>query len=218
MDPPGSGSERSSTREQASGGDRPADGLGPGSGTPRSSGETPGASSVAAPARRRFPLIHGCPDRPDRVVVGLGNEVARDDGIGIYVAQELRHTLADRTDVEVVGLPWAGLSLLDALARRRQAAIIDCLVTGEYEPGTVVRLDETDLRGTVRLDSSHDIDFATVIALGIRLGWAMPERVGIWGVEAKVVDEVGQGLTPPVAEALETVVSEVLQFLDTGDA
>jgi len=220
MEPPGTDPEVSCTRCEVSEGDGPTAGLGPEvdlHASAESRSEPADARPVTAPVRRRLPLIHGCPDRPDRVVVGLGNEIASDDGVGIRVAQELQRILADRTDVEVLALPWAGLSLLDALARRRQAAIIDCLVTGEHEPGTVVRLDENDFRGSVRLNSFHDIDFATVLALGIRLGWAMPESIGIWGVEGKVVDEFGENLSPPVADALEGVVTEVLRFLDLRD-
>ncbi len=170
---------------------------------------------------------------PD-VVVGLGNEIACDDGVGIAAARELERRLTDcrppgggstdrdavpaagRQQVEVVPLPWAGFSLLDVLAGRRRAALIDCLVSGEHPPGTVVRLDEHDVRGSVRLNSFHDVAFPTVLALGRDLGWAMPEDVAIWAIEAAVVDRFGGGLSAPVAAAAHQVVDEVLTFLDPG--
>ncbi len=151
------------------------------------------------------------------VVVGLGNEIARDDGVGIAAAKRLERLLAGRDDVEVVALPWAGFALLDVLAGRRRAALVDCLSTGTHPPGTVVRLDEHDFRGSVRLSSFHDINFPTVLALGRRMGWTMPEEIAIWAVEGKVMDEFGEGLSPAVAASLERVVEEVLEFLNPQD-
>ena len=49
---------------------------------------------------------------PPFVVVGLGNEIASDDGVGLHAAAALAIELTDRSDVEVVALPWAGFALL----------------------------------------------------------------------------------------------------------
>ncbi|MCP4657259.1 MAG: hydrogenase maturation protease [bacterium] len=152
-----------------------------------------------------------------QIVVGLGNEIVRDDGVGILAAQKLEGLLRDRDDVEVVPLPWAGFSLLDVLAGRRRAAIIDCLCSGEHPPGTIVRLDETDFRGSVRLNSCHDINFPTVLALGRSMGWTMPEEIAIWAVEGEVIYEFGVGLSPPVLAAVDRVAREVVDFLDERD-
>ena len=148
------------------------------------------------------------------VIVGLGNEIASDDGVGLHAAATLAAELEDRSDVEVVALPWAGFALLDVLRGRRRAVLIDGLATGRHEPGAVVRLDEHDLGGSVRLNSFHDINYPTVVALGRTLGWEMPEEVAIWGVEMSVSDEFGEELTPVVSDAVATVVQEVLAFLD----
>jgi hydrogenase maturation protease len=150
--------------------------------------------------------------RPD-AVLGLGNEIARDDGVGIAVAREVERQLAGRQEVEVVALPWAGLALLDELTGRRRVAVVDCLVSQEHPPGTVVRLEEGEVRGSVRRVSCHDLDFPTVLALGHRLGWPMPEVVAVWGVEAACAEELGEGLSAPVAAAVPRVVAEVLEFL-----
>jgi hydrogenase maturation protease len=148
--------------------------------------------------------------------VGLGNDIARDDGVGLAVARRLAGALAGRPGVEAIELPWAGLSLLDVLFGRRRAAIVDCLTTGAHPPGTIVRLDERHLGGSARLNSVHDLDLSTALALGRRLGWPMPSEVAIWGVEGGVVDELGEGLSPAVAAAVDRVAAQVLDFLDRG--
>ncbi len=147
------------------------------------------------------------------VVVGLGNEIAGDDGAGIAVADLLRKHLADRSDVEVVCLPWAGFVLLDVLRGRKRAALLDCLVTGEHPPGTIVHIDEKDLAGSVRLNSFHDINYPTVMALGRKMGWAMPETIAIWGIEAETYNTFCEELSSPVAAAVEKVAAEVIEYL-----
>ena len=155
---------------------------------------------------------------PPFVVVGLGNEIASDDGVGLHAAAALAIELRDRGDVEVVSLPWAGFVLLDVLRGRRRAVLIDGLTTAMHPPGAVVRLDEADFGGSVRLNSFHDINYPTVMALGRTMGWQMPDEVAIWGIEMAVFDEFGEELTPVVADAVATVVQEVLAFLDSSNA
>ena len=148
-----------------------------------------------------------------RLVIGLGNEIASDDGAGIATARILETQFADRADVEVVALPWAGCALLDVLRGRRRAAIVDCLVTGSNQPGTIVHIDESDMAGSVRLNSFHDISYPTVMALGREMGWEMPETIAIWGIEATSCDTFGEELSPPVAAATHEVARQVTEFL-----
>ena len=158
------------------------------------------------------PLAPSCTVAPS-VVIGLGNEIAGDDGAGIEVARILQHEMADRTDVEVVALPWAGFSLLDTLRGRKRAAIVDCLATGNYAPGTIVPISESDLAGSVRLNSFHDISYPTVIALGRRMGWEMPDTIVIWGIEASSIGTFTEDLSPVVAKATQAVAAQVTEFL-----
>lgn len=160
------------------------------------------------------PLLAPAPN----IVVGLGNDIAGDDGVGIAAARRLETAVAERSDIDVVALPWAGFALLDVLRERRRAAIIDCLVTGLHPPGTIVHLDETDLAGSVRLNSFHDISYPTVMALGREMGWAMPDSIAIWGVEAGTADIFSETLSPPVADTVEQVTSEVIEYLTPPSA
>ena len=150
---------------------------------------------------------------PQNVVVGLGNEIAGDDGVGIAAARELERVLAGRADIDVIALPWAGFALLDVLRGRTRAAIIDCLATGDHPPGTVVPITESDLAGSVRLNSFHDISYPTVMSLGREMGWDMPDSIAIWGIEADFVGVFVEGMSPLMAPAIERVVAEVTEFI-----
>jgi hydrogenase maturation protease len=148
------------------------------------------------------------------VIVGLGNEIASDDGVGIHVARALETRFRDRPEVEVVALPWAGFALLDVLRGRRRAALVDCLTTGIHPPGSVLRLDASNFAGSVRLNSFHDISYPTAMALGRRMGWEMPDDVAIWGIEAAVPEEFGETLSPEVAGSVDEVIEEVTRFIN----
>ena len=147
------------------------------------------------------------------VVVGLGNEIAGDDAVGIEVAALLRQRFPRRNDVDIVPLSWAGFALLDVLHGRQRAAIIDCLITGNHPPGAIVRIDEKDLGGSVRLNSFHDISYPTALALGKHLGWKMPASIAIWGIEAASADTFTEELSAPVAAAVPRVADQVAEFL-----
>ena len=180
---------------------------------------TPSRTQPAPGAPVRSPgaadsLEDGATDAPPIVLIGLGNDIACDDGVGIYTAHLLESEYRHRDDVEVVALPWAGFALLDVLRGRRCAVVVDSLLTGRYPPGTIVRLDIADLSGSVRLNSFHDISYPMVLDLGRSLGWEMPDDVSIFGIEIDVADEFGEILTPAVAEAAATVVREVKRSID----
>lgn len=148
-----------------------------------------------------------------KLIVGLGNEIAGDDGIGIHAAETLRDRLRDDPSIEVLALPWAGLALLDALQGRVRVAIVDCLISGSRPPGSIVRLDGLDLAGSVRLISFHDVDFPTVMALGTRMGFDMPDEVAIWGIEAERFGVFHEELSPRVAAAIEPLALELIAYI-----
>ncbi len=179
--------------------------------SPASSARAGGFEAAGVPGGDTSPV-------PPVVIVGLGNEIASDDGVGLHAAHALATQFHGRTDIEVVALPWAGFALLDVLRGRRRAALIDGLASGVHRPGAVVRLHEAELSGSVRLNSFHDINYPTVMALGRSMGWEMPHEVAIWGIEMVLSDEFGEELTPVVAEAVAAVVHEVVAFIDGTDA
>ncbi len=157
-------------------------------------------------------------DRAGRtVVVGLGNEIAGDDAVGVLAARRLFHLLGRHPAVDVVELPWAGLALLDALRGYRRAVLLDSLRSGRHQPGTVVRLSEEDFAGSVRLNSFHDLNYPTALSFGRALGWSMPNTIDVFAVEGSSFDRFETRLTPEVARGLDDVVSLVVSHL-AGDA
>jgi hydrogenase maturation protease len=147
------------------------------------------------------------------LVVGLGNPILGDDGVGWRVAERLRGTLDD-PDVAVLCLSLGGLSLVEHLAGYRQAVIVDAMTTGA-PPGTLHCFDAgaAEEPGAQHTASVHDLSLASALALGRQLGLDLPGKVRVVGVEAAPEFEFGEALSGPVQRAIPAVTSEVLDWL-----
>ncbi len=149
------------------------------------------------------------------IVLGLGNTILSDDGVGVYAARSLREELDDRTDVREAEL--AGFDLVEMLSGYERAVIIDAIELDGEVPGTVFRLVPDDLRITPRLASFHDIDIVTALALGERLGLEMPSSVVIYAVQVEDALTLGERCLPAVEAVIPGLVKEIAEELRGGE-
>ncbi len=146
------------------------------------------------------------------LILGLGNPLQGDDGVGCRVAEELgRSTLPE--DVEVMDGGTPGVGLVNLLQDRQLALIVDAAEMG-LPPGEVVRFqpDEVKLTGSSERFSLHRTGVADALALAQALKLKMPEIV-VFGVQPERVGW-GQGLSAPVQAAVEKVIQAVLKELN----
>lgn len=141
------------------------------------------------------------------IVLGLGNTILSDDGVGIYAARALRDDLAGYADV--VEAELAGLDLVEMLAGYGRAVIIDAIELDGETPGTIFRLAPDDLKITPRLASFHDIDIVTALALGERLGLEMPSEVVIYAVQVEDALTIGERCLPAVEAVIPALTAEI---------
>ena len=149
-------------------------------------------------------------------IIGLGNSILKDDGVGVYAARELGRRLAESgsgAGVDVVESEVAGFALMELLAGWRRVILIDSIQFDGLNPGTVVRIEPEDLHTSIRLRSVHEIDLPTVLELGRRLGFDMPKRLTIFGIQAEDPFTLGESLTRAaqrgLGEAVELVLREI---------
>jgi hydrogenase maturation protease len=142
------------------------------------------------------------------VIIGVGNPMRGDDGVGLQVARELRERLAGEAAVDVVELCAGGLRLMEAMAGYERAIVVDAMESGGA-PGTVRRLDAGSLAETRNASSTHDGSLADALRLGREAGLRIPDDIRIWAVEAGDVATFGEGLTPRVEAAVGAVVAAV---------
>ncbi len=141
------------------------------------------------------------------IVLGLGNTILSDDGVGVYTARALRGELAGLADI--VEAELAGFDLVEMLEGYDRAVIIDAIELDGETPGSVFRLAPDDLRITPRLASFHDIDIVTALALGKRLGLEMPSEVLIYAVQVEDALTLGEECLPAVEAAIPALTAEI---------
>jgi hydrogenase maturation protease len=152
------------------------------------------------------------PDRPRAAVLvaGLGNEMRRDDAVGILVARELRARQAAH-GIEVRERPGEPIALLDDWPGCDAAVLVDAMRSGAA-PGTVARLDASGDRLVETLScaaSTHAISLAETLELAAALD-RLPSRVIVYAVEGRDFT-VGNQLSPEVHAALPDVTDAVLR-------
>ena len=147
------------------------------------------------------------------LVLGMGNSILSDDGVGLHVAHEVANQLNDPR-VTVAETSAAGLSLLDSIVGYDRVIIIDAIQTEKGEAGQIYRMSTADFSLTKHFSSPHQINLATALELGRMLGLAMPQRITVFAVEAKDITSFSEKCTPEVEQAIPEVVKMVLQELD----
>lgn len=149
-------------------------------------------------------------------IIGLGNSILTDDGVGIHAVREIRNCLVKTgpcTNVDIVETEVAGFSLMELIAGWDRIILVDSIQFDGLEPGTVVQIHPGDLHTSLRLRSVHDIDLPTVLELGRRLGLPMPEDISVIGIQAKDALTFGESLTPEAARGLKEAVNMILRMI-----
>ena len=144
------------------------------------------------------------------LVLGLGNPILSDDGVGLRVARELENRL-DQQEVTVVETSMAGLDLLDLLAGYDRAIIVDAIQTVGGKSGQIYRLAPEAFDATRHAASPHDVNFATALELGKRLGLTLPQQIVIFAIEVADASTFSEECTPQVRQAIPLCVKMVIQ-------
>jgi hydrogenase maturation protease len=147
------------------------------------------------------------------LVLGVGNPILGDDGVGWCVALAVGEHLAGAAGqaaetVEVDCVALGGLSLMERLVGYDRAILVDAFHGSGDPPGTVRArtLEEVPGREASHLDAAHDVPLRVALAAGRALGATLPAAITVVSVEAEQVDTFDEGLTPDVAAAVPGAV------------
>lgn len=146
--------------------------------------------------------------RPNTIVIGIGNDFRRDDGVGLMVAQRI----AERNlpDVRVVSGISEPAALLDVWTGVTRAVVVDAVTGASAAPGRIRRWIGLDLE-TTAVVSSHALGLAQTFALGQALA-RTPDELVVFGVDVEDTNH-GIGLTPAVAAAVPRLVDLIVAEL-----
>jgi hydrogenase maturation protease len=167
----------------------------------------------------------GGPGLARTIIVGLGNPVLGDDGVGWSVADEVERRLAAEaaagravSGVAVERLGVGGLRLMEFLTGYDTAILVDAAEFPDRPAGEVrsCPLDELADHTAGHLDSVHDASLRTALDLGRKLGASLPATIHTVTIQALSTDEFGEELSPEVATAVPVAADAVMTLLEAG--
>ena len=144
------------------------------------------------------------------LVIGVGNPLLADDGVGFEVARRIGEALAGRGDVTVATACAGGLSIAERMVGFDRAVLVDATEPISGRPGTLHALS---LGGEIKSWNTlgtHDADLATALLLLAEMGERVPERIDLLGIEAADLTTFQERLTPEVARVVPLAVERVL--------
>ncbi len=145
------------------------------------------------------------------VVLGVGNLLLSDEGIGVVAIRKLAERFLFPEGVEVIDGGTVGMGLIYHLEGVEKLLIIDA-VLGGGEPGTIYVLKGEEVKKAFRGKlSMHDLGIQEVLSLFDLLG-RFPKEVVIVGIEPKEI-KVGCSLSREVEENIDRLIEEVLNQL-----
>jgi hydrogenase maturation protease len=140
------------------------------------------------------------------LVLGLGNELISDDGLGLLAVRRLKEQ--NGTSAEIIECGLCGMALLDILVGFDRAIIVDAVKTGRQAPGAIYELNPEDL-GPVFAPSPHYSGLPELLDTAAQLGLDFPSEIKIFAMEVADPYTIGGGLTKQVEEALDSLVEKI---------
>ena len=147
----------------------------------------------------------------DILVLGIGNVLLTDEGVGVRALNELERRYTFPENVELLDGGTAGIELLRHIRNRDYLIIIDAMKF-DLQPGTVSRVEGQDVPAAFRTRiSPHQLGLSDLLAAAM-LTNELPENLVLFGVEPESLD-IGINLTDTVEANLEKLYGAVIDEL-----
>jgi hydrogenase maturation protease len=151
------------------------------------------------------------------LILGLGNDILTDDGIGPRLVCDLAKTIT-RADIVFNTATCGGLETMENIRGYKKVIFIDAISTIDGRPGNVYYFTPSDFHETSNLSNLHDISFLTALRMGNILELDLPSDLHIIAIEI-IEDRVFNDKLSPVIDEnypviLKKVTELVLQNID----
>jgi len=158
--------------------------------------------------------LNTAPDHTSRapvLVLGLGNILLQDEGLGVHALKRLSERYQLSPGVELMDGGTSGMALIDAMAGREQLLVVDA-VEADGEPGTLVELANEEVPAYLRtLVSPHEIGLVDVLGV-MTLSGEAPAEIHLVGMVPSST-ELDLELTSPIADRIDALVDRVVTKL-----
>ncbi len=145
------------------------------------------------------------------LIIGLGNVLLTDDGLGVHVINQLNKRDFSR-EIEILEGGTLSINLLDELIGREKVIAIDA-VKGGQKPGTLYKFNYSEVKQFYNNNtmSLHQLDFVKALEIGEFLGKPLPE-ITIFGVEPESLGmsmELSESVQSRVPDVIDAIIREV---------
>ena len=145
------------------------------------------------------------------LVLGVGNLLVSDEGVGVHVIERLTETYDLPKGVQVLDGGTLGLDLLYYLEGVENLLIVDA-VEMDKEPGTLLRMQGDEIPSFLSIKMSpHQIGIPDML-FAAKLRDLYPRNVVLWGIQPATL-EVGLELSPVIAAQVDVLVSKIVEQL-----
>ena len=138
------------------------------------------------------------------MLMGMGNPILSDDAVGVRLARDIGRKLADVPGLSVMEeCSVGGLNIIEVVEGYDRLIILDSIRTTGGTPGDWHRFTSKALRDTMNINNIHDVNFATAMELGRRMGMKLPseEDIHIFAVEVLDLITFSEAMTEPLETA-----------------
>lgn len=143
------------------------------------------------------------------VVLGVGNILMSDEGVGVHAVTHLADHYAIPDEVEVIDGGTSGMDCLDRIAEADLLLIADCMRSKDKAPGTITRLADAEINAWFQTRiSPHQVGLSDVLAACCFHGIS-PKNVVLLGVQPASFD-TSMELTPAVAAVLPDLIGRLI--------
>lgn len=155
-------------------------------------------------------------------MVGLGNPILGDDGVGWRVVEEVSAQMEiEGRSTRVIEFEYyalGGLSLMERMEGYKDVIVVDSIQTKSRPNGTVYSLPLSSLPDFSygHTTAIHDASLATALEIGRKMDLVLPDDVWVVAVETEFVYDFSEELSPEIERAVPTAVKIVREILEKG--
>ena len=147
------------------------------------------------------------------LLLGIGNPLLTDDGLGIIAARDISEKKLTGVDFEEATA--SGIEVMEMMLDYEKVVVVDAIRWPDHEPGEVMRLEEKDFSHTVHGSSPHGVNISTAIALGRQTSRdRMPKEIVFYAMQAEDVSTFSEKMTQKVKENLPKLIALVVEEIN----
>ncbi|MFI5252160.1 MAG: hydrogenase maturation protease [Bacteroidota bacterium] len=151
------------------------------------------------------------PNSPHKILLlGLGNDILGDDAVGLVAARILQTEI--ESDIDFTEISTSGFNLLETMEGYEYVLLLDAIVTGKYQAGTVLDLSREDFSNGSAI-SPHYISIPDIFSLAERLEMSFPREFRILAMEIDDPYLIVEGLSSTVEMALPAFLTRARLIL-----